>query len=174
MAHFMKTRHLSFFGPLVVSVLLAGCSTSASDYPSLSIRNEERVTGVFDPVEAEPYVTTPPTEELTGRVDQLRAMALAANTRFQDATKKAHTPVARAQGAEEGTEAWSLAQIAIAELESSRSDAMIALADLDRLFVDAELDAVQSEKVKQARDEIEQIVHTQDEVIAAFFSELNG
>ena len=43
-----------------LAIALAGCSTDPALYPSLSIRDAERVSGTFEPVEPERYVPPPP------------------------------------------------------------------------------------------------------------------
>ena len=51
-----------------------------------------------------------------------------------------------------GAESWSVAQVAVAGLESSRSRAMIALADLDRLYAAGATEGTDLAALATARD----------------------
>ena len=72
-----------------------------------------------------------------------------------------------------GSEAWSVAQVALASLEAARSDAMIALADLDSLYVAAKIEAVPTEgsgdvdAIGAARDDVIALVGEEDEALAS-------
>ena len=122
-------------------VMLAGCaSASGGNYPSLATRPGERVSGSAAPV---PASAPPPATAATGsRIAQLRAQAQAAHARFGERRASAASLSAAAQGAAVGSEAWSVAQVSLASLEAARSEAMIALADLDSLYVAAKIEAV--------------------------------
>ena len=69
--------------------------------------------------------------------------------------------------------AWAVAQVALASLEAARSEAMIALADLDSLFVTAKIDAVPTEgsgdvdAISATRDEITGLIGEEDATLAA-------
>jgi len=57
--------------------------------------------------------------------------------------------------------------VALAGLESSRSKAMIALADLDRLMVDAAIEGGELERIVEVRDTVTAQVEEQNETIEA-------
>ncbi len=159
---------------IAAALALTGCAGRSELYPSLSIRDAERVSGTFEPVEAEPYVPTPASADVLGRIGMLRADALRANDRFVAAAQSTRRSVAAARGAGSGSENWSVAQVALAQLESSRSDGMIALADLDRLFVDASLDAAELSEIEEARSAVAALVASQDQVISELHSVLDN
>ncbi|HSG33068.1 MAG TPA: hypothetical protein VLA37_00930, partial [Sphingomonadaceae bacterium] len=94
------------------ALLLAGCAKDAGLYPSLSIRDEERVSGVFDPVIPEPYDPPEPSVETLANIAKFRADAAEAHRRLLAAAERAREPVAAARGAEIGSEAWSVASLA--------------------------------------------------------------
>ena len=157
---------------LGLPVALAGCAGDRELYPSLSVREEERVTGVFDPVEAEEYVPAPPRPATLDRLAQLRAEAASAHERFLAAAERARRPVAAARTAQPGSEDWAVAQVALADLESSRSDAMVALADLDRIHADAIRQADETDAIEEARGEVDALVLSQSRLIEALYGEL--
>ena len=146
---------------LLPLALMAACTTAQGHgYPSLAIRPGERVSGTADPV---PAPASPPATAATGsQTARLRAQARAAHTRFGERRASATTLSAAARGAAVGSEAWSVAQIALASLEAARSEAMIALADLDSLYVTAKIDAVAT----QGSGDVDAIGGVRDDVIA--------
>lgn len=150
---------------LLPFILLAACaSTGATGNggkpPSLATRPGERVGGTAEPAAAP---VPPPATAATGsRIAQLRAQAQAAHARFGERRASAAALSASAQGAAVGSEAWSVAQVALASLEAARSDAMIALAELDTLFVAAKIDAVPTD----GSGDVDAIGATREDVIA--------
>lgn len=157
---------------LVPIALLAACKSADDSYPSLDIRPAERATGVLVPVE--PYVppTTPPA--VGNRLSQLSAEVTAAHSAFQQEAPKARNAVQAARGSGPGSEAWSVAQVAIAGLESSRSKAMIALADLDRLYVDASVEGGELTRIAATRDAAIAQVDEENATISALLGGLSG
>ena len=157
---------------LLPLVLVAACaSTGTSQYPSLATRPGERVSGTAVPVAAP---APPPATAATGsRIAQLRAQAQAAHARFAERRASAASLSAAAQGAAVASEAWAVAQVALASLEAARSEAMIALADLDSLYVDAKSGAVATngsgdvDVIGAARDEVIALIGEEDATLAA-------
>ena len=84
----------------------------------------------------------------------------------------ARTAVAAARGTEEGEDAWARAQVAIAGLQASRSRAMIALADIDRLYVDAALEGTALDSLTAAREQIAGQVEQEDAVVEELLGSL--
>jgi hypothetical protein len=156
---------------LSLTVLAACASTGEGRYPSLATRPGERISGTAEPVPAPPR---PPATEATGsRLAQLRAQARAAHARFGERRASAAALSAAAQGAAVASEAWSVAQVALAGLEATRSEAMIALADLDSLYVAARQASVATDgsgdldAIAGARDEVIGWVGEEDTVLAS-------
>ena len=152
--------------------LMAACTTVPGHaYPSLAIRPGERVSGTANPVPAPaPPLATAATGSQTAR---LRAQARAAHVRFGERRASAATLSAAARSAAVGSEAWSVAQIALASLEVARSEAMIALADLDLLYVTAKIDAVPTQgsgdvdAIGAAREDVIAMIGEEDATLAA-------
>ena len=153
-------------------VLVAACTTARGHgYPSLAIRPGERVSGTAEPV---PAPAPPPATAATGsQTARLRAQARAAHARFGERRASATALSGAARGAAVGSEAWSVAQIALASLEVARSEAMIALADLDSLYVTAKIAAVPTDgsgdvdAIGAARDDVIAMIGEEDAVLAA-------
>lgn len=144
---------------------LGACATPSEEYPSLAIRDAERVAGTLQPAEPQPYVppSTPPA--VIDRLEQLSGEAASAHQAFLAEMPRARSAVAAARGSGPGADSWAVAQIAVAELESSRSRAMIALADLDRLYVDAAVAGEEIERIGAARDRVATQVDEQNATI---------
>ncbi len=152
--------------------LLAACATPADQYPSLALRDAERATGTLQPAEAEPYVPPATPAATADRLQQLTAEAESANAAFLAATPQTRAAVTAARGAEAGGETWAKAHVALAALGAARSRAMIALADLDRIYVDAAVEGTSLDRVAPARDTVAAQVEQQDATIAELASAL--
>lgn len=134
-------------GVLVPAMLLGACA-ERSNYPSLARRPAERQYGTALPVAgadtAAPAIQIPADAGLPARLDALRDKARLAHDSFVARQSRASQAAGAASGAATGSESWSVAQVRLAELESSRSDAMVVLADLDHMLVVAAEAAVDS------------------------------
>ncbi len=117
-------------------LMLAGCAGSA-EYPSLAIRDVERVQGSATPAPdaADAIPALPPASaDLTTRLAGLVETARQSHTRFQ--SRQAATERAVAAAGATASDSWSSAQVALSDLQTSRSGALTALAELDQLYVD--------------------------------------
>lgn len=126
-------RAVSTAFALTAPLFLAACA-STGDFPSLAIRDAERVQGT---IAAPPAPPAPPSPETVMQVDSLMQRVRSGHAAFEGEVAAATRAANAARGAAMGSEAWSVAQVALAVLESKRSEVMIALADLDRIMVDA-------------------------------------
>ncbi len=164
---------------LSLATLLAACAnTSDAGFPSLATRPGERVTGTLTPA---PAPVRPPATAATGtRLSSLKASALAAHRRFSELRGRAEQLSTTARGAGVASEAWSVAQVAIAELESARSTAAVALADLDSLYIEAAAAAVPTagsgdlDAIGATRDEVSRWLAEDDAVLASLRRRLAG
>jgi hypothetical protein len=153
---------------IALAILLTGCAADTSNYPSLARRPAERVTGSAEPAQAEPAPAPPalPSPELTARLAQLTAEAESAHRDFLARRDRAGQLVAAARGAAVASESWSIASIALAELEAARSRAMIALADLDSLYAAERVAGGPAAAVGAAREQVIALVSQEDAVLA--------
>lgn len=161
---------MRFNHALLLLPLLAACVTPADQYPSLALRDAERATGAFEPAEPEPYAPPVTPVEVTDRLARLTADAASAHEAFLAAT--APTRAAVAAAGEAGGDTWARAQVALAGLGAARSQAMIALADLDRLYVDAAIEGAATDRIGAARDTVAGQVIQQDATMAALAGSL--
>lgn len=118
-------------------VLTTGCAGS-TDYPSLARRDVERVEGSASPAvgSADVVPTLPPASaDLTARLASLRETARKAHETFESRRPAAERAVA-GSGARM-SDGWTDAQVALSGLQTSRSAALTAVAEIDRLFADA-------------------------------------
>jgi hypothetical protein len=152
---------------LSIAALLATACAGPGKYPSLATREAERATGTLQPAAPEPYAPPTTPAETLDRLGTLSAEAKAAHQAFLAAADRARGPAAAARGTGEGSNAWSVAQIALADVESSRSATMIALAELDRLYVDTELAGGDLSRIGPARDEAAALVAAEDAALDA-------
>jgi hypothetical protein len=122
--------------PLGAAMLLPACAASTA-YPSLAVRKVERVEGSGMPaagsVNAVPALP-PASADLTTRLAGLVDVARKAHAAFQARQANAERAVAAA-GAARG-DAWTSAEVALSDLQTTRSSALTALAELDQLYVD--------------------------------------
>lgn len=159
-----------------VALLLSGCAADYSAYPSLARRPAERVgtaaervTGTADVVAAEPApppAPPPPSADLTARLAQLSDQAQAAHGEFSSRRAEAQRLVSAASGASVGGESWAQASIALASLETTRSQAMVALADLDALYAAEGVAGNDVTAISVTRDRVIAWIDEEDQVLA--------
>lgn len=151
---------------LSLALALSACASAAGEYPSLAIRDSERVTGSLETPEAPLFTPTPAAPATLEQLGELADTAREAHQRFLAAADDARGTVRSAAGSSIGSENWSRAQVAVAGLESRRSNAMIALADADRIFVEAATNGGEIAEAEAARAEIAALVEEENRVIA--------
>lgn len=172
--------------PLLAFPLVGGC-TSADGFPSLARRPAEtatwatagtaqagatgsdRITGSAPAASPAPDTTvtqTPVSADLATRLAQLRESARAAHDRFAGKRTRAAQLVTAARGTAVASEAWAVATVAVAELESARSDAMVSLGELDRLYVAERIDGGDGVAIAAVRDQVTAWVADEDAVLA--------
>lgn len=149
------------------ALTLGACANDIAEYPALARRPMERVTGEIAPVVPKNEPGPAPSAEAVGQIDSLVAAARAANARFRAHEGQASHLVRAATGAPMGSESWAVASVAVAQLESARSDGMVALAQLDAIYAAARVDAGDARTVANARETVMALVAEQDELISA-------
>lgn len=163
------------------SVLLLSACAAPGDYPSLARRDAERIAGSAEPATPEPVAPALPASPdagLLARLEGIEARARAADARLREQRARAESLVAAASGAARGSESWSVATVALSGLESARSDAMLALAELDALHAAERLTSPNEESgdglaIAASRGRVLEIVAAQDGVIAALAARMN-
>lgn len=163
-------RTLVLAAPFVLAPCLAACATSGDKYPSLAIRDVERAQGQFEPVPATPLDIPPVLAPATGPLaDRLAALGRAANVSHKAflASAPSATRLANAAaGSAIGSNGWASAQVALADLDSARSNTAIALADLDTLMVAAAVQAEDVSAIEVVRQQVLGQVGEEDDTLA--------
>ena len=142
-------HHASSPSPSIVGrfpLALAACQSAPGDYPSLAIRDVERVEGRYEPISGDP-IDVPPTCPLDGPLDQRLAALLeqgrSAHARFTQAAPRASrpdasAPRARASAAMPGPPRKSRWPISIRSAAIRRSRLPISTCSTSRRAVQAE------------------------------------
>ncbi len=167
--------HHSLLVALPATLLLGACTSSgggSAAFPSLDIRESERVSGTLAPPPIPAFTPAPATPATLADLDSLATRARAAHQRFVLATGDASAVVRSAAGDGVGSEDWARAQVAVANLESIRSDAMIALADVDRIHVQAHISGGDIARSEAVRAEVSALVAEEDRVIGGLLGSL--
>ena len=157
------------------ALLLAGCASDRSQYPSLARRPAERITASFDtPQVVVPVVRPAPPATVTDRLGGLVNAAEAADSKFRSREARARSVVGSGSGAKIGSESWAIATIAVAELEAARAESMVALTELDTLFNDTSIRGEEPGSIGAARDKVIALIARQDQVLAELRSRLGS
>lgn len=156
------------------SLVLSACATDEGSYPSLAKRPQERITATWPPAPPPPPPAPVPLETATlSRVDLLVAEARSADAGFHAKQGRAASLVAAAAGASMGSEAWSVASVAVAELEVARAKTLLPLSELDRLYADARNEGRDTGPIEGARATVLRIVAGQDSILAGLRGKLD-
>lgn len=153
----------------LAALLLSGCAADNAAYPSLARRPAERVSGTAEVVAAAPTQfppAPPPSADLIARLGQLSDQAQAAHGEFSSRRAEAQRLVNAAGGASVGGEGWAQASVALAGLETARSQAMIALADLDALYAAERIAGSDVTAIAATRDRVIGWISEEDQVLA--------
>jgi len=159
---------MDFKRALLIAALLApaaACTTAPDSYPSLAFREGERVDGTAEPAPAAPYVPPTPSGDVLDNVGRLAAEATSAHQAFVEEAARLGSTVSKGHGAQVGSDSWAQAQVALASLESARSKSLVALADLDRLYVGAALEGEELTRIAELREQVVALVSEEDATI---------
>jgi hypothetical protein len=160
------TRYIRPVALALIAASLQACAADSAAYPSLAKRDAERVSGSAPVVTPDSAIMPPPSPALANRLDQSIAQARAAHGRFAAREARARQLAQSARGAAIASESWAVATIALADLESARSDVMIVLADLDAAYAQAKVEGGDSTAIEQARATVTALVSNEDRVLA--------
>lgn len=164
---------------LTSSALLMGGCAPRSDFPSLARRPAEDVYASARAAQSTPAPQPPVSAGLVNRLASLRAAAREAHDSFVARQPAATRAVSAAAGSPKGAEAWSVASVAVAQLESARSRLGLPLADLDRMEVEASnrvADGADADfkAVLATRAEVEALADQETRVIDSLLARLSS
>jgi hypothetical protein len=170
----MMRRLFRFVLPAALALGLSACANDQGTFPSLARRPAERLnTPVPDATPAPEPTQAAPDPALLERIAALEAKARAAHARFGARTGPVRATATAAAGAAVASEAWSVATIALSELEAARSETMIALADLDVLYARAVVEGTDSAALAKAREAVVALVGEEDRVLGELHGKLS-
>ena len=149
---------------------VAACAGDKGRYPSLAIREAERVSGEIGPRPSVEPVDLPiraitPDQSIAALV----ARANATHQTFQSRAPGVRRVVNGARGSGRDSEARGNALIALADLTSVRSQTEFALADLDLLVADRTNRLEPADEALAAHAQILALVTEQDRTLAALY-----
>ena len=173
---------------VLASLALSACAADQGQFPSLAKRPAERisgtdparVSGTSDVVAADGVTAPAPLPEiaaspaLAARLGQLVGRIETVHQRFLARRPAAAARVSAAAGAAVASESWAVATVALADLESARSEAMIALADLDALWVTARIDGEEAPALAAGRDHAIALIAQEDAILAGLRARLRS
>lgn len=145
--------------------------TGASSLPPERITGSAPVAAATEAVQPAP----PPLPlELQSRLARLKEQAREGHARFSASAAATTGVVSAAQGAAVASEAWSRASVALAVLESRRSEVMVALGDLDTLYVRHRTDGEEAAEIAEVRDSVTAWVSDEDALLANLHDKVKG
>ena len=106
------------------------------------------------------------------QIDSLLARVNAADAKFWQREKQVRPRIDAARGAAKASEAWSVALVALTGLDAARSEAMVALSDLDAIYLAARVEGEAANEAKAARDQAALRIERQDSVIGELQAKL--
>jgi len=110
--------------------------------------------------------------EVLGNLAKYRTDAAASHQRVLEAAEAARAPLTAARGKEMGGDEWSIASIALADVEARRSETMIALAEIDLLYVAAQTEGSELGEIVGVLSQVNAMVLEEDRLIAGLRAQL--
>ena len=158
---------------LSASALVAGCAGDSGKYPSLAIRDAERVSGEFSP--APPAAPDPVAPVASNQeIGSIAARARETHRTFLSEQPAALQLAKAARGAGVESNDRSRAEVALSVLTTLRSETQLAMADLDVLEARAAGSFAPTDGIAAAQIQIASLLAEQDEMLSAVIAELGG
>lgn len=148
--------------------VLQGCASSSDRYPSLALRDAERMSTADTAAAPAPQAvrTLPLDDEQIRTIDQAVEHAQAQHEIFLQDLPEAVKTIEAAQGKGPSDNAWAAAQVALADLASLHGESTGALSDLDALMAQAITQSADTEAISTARERVENIILEQKRAIS--------
>ncbi|WP_299191869.1 hypothetical protein [uncultured Erythrobacter sp.] len=153
------------------SAILAACAGDSSKYPSLAIRDAERVSGEFStvaPADAAPAAPVASDQE----IGSIAARARATHQLFLGEQSGALGLVREARGGGIESNERARAETALSVLTSLRSDTQLAMAELDTLEARVASTFAPTDAIAVAQIQVASFLSEQDEILDALLAEL--
>jgi len=149
---------------LTTATLLSACAASGDQYPTLEIREAERVSGTFEV--APPVAPASLGSDIAASLPQVEAAARAAHAKFLSAVPNTQRLIEAARGTSAESNDWAAAEIALADLLSLRGETAVSLAELDLKYADATLRFEQRDAVGNAVRVVARLIAEEDRILA--------
>lgn len=166
----LMLRNSTLFAIVTPALLLSACG-SDNGYPSLARRDAERINDSEAPAAPSLPAQAPADAKLTARLASLVEQGRTAHGRFLSRRGDSERAIAAASGSAVGSESWAVATVALAGLESARSEVLLAMGDLDQIFADEAIKATETNQTanrdaaKTARDQVDGWVLEENQAI---------
>lgn len=147
---------------------LVACATpDVSGYPSLARRPVEEQQAVVQPSQTSPAPPQLATATVTQAIAGLISDANGGESAFRRELASSRGQVTSGRGAGAGTEAWAVGQTALSRIEVSRGPTTFALAELDRLALEAldKGDAASAQALGDAQTRVQALVNEQNRIL---------
>ena len=116
--------------------MLAACSTTEGEFPSLERRAYESNAPITEPVsQAAVAVSLPP--DFAAKADALLARHSAAQSAFGGGLGSVRSVASSAAGSSPGSESWVNAHVQLSRLDKARADSVAAAREFDSLISEA-------------------------------------
>lgn len=168
----MRSKFHQFSCGALAFALLSGCAGDSGQYPSLAIRDAERVVGQYVPASADDAAS--PVQPIASQQDiaQLVEQAAESHRAFLAAQSSTSRLVSGARGTGADSDARAQALVALADLTSKRSNTAIALADIDLLAAKGSTEFASSSDLSAAQTLVVDLVDQQDRALARLWGQL--
>jgi len=148
---------------IALILALGACASTSDRYPSLAIRDAERVHGSAQAVTPEPEPQpVQPSADLAQRLVQLRGAAARGHQAFLSAAPRTKSLIDAARGSAVASDSWVAAQASLSGLETVRNETMTSMAELDKLLLQAELEGGAREAVAATRSEVGSLLDSEN------------
>jgi hypothetical protein len=118
---------------VIASLTLVGCASVEGDFPSLAKRPFEKANPVEDVAVAELVTTTLP-GDLQRQVEALLTRSSAAHAAFESSVPSLQAVIQSAGNPALGSESWINAHMVLSRTDSTRTDGVAALGEIDALI----------------------------------------
>ncbi|MEM6909861.1 MAG: hypothetical protein AAF494_14410 [Pseudomonadota bacterium] len=164
-----------YLTPAISSLLamsLVACAGDSERYPSLAVRDVERLNGEFSTsAPASMPAELPEPISQTRSVDALMASAEISHAKFMAAVPNARAMLNRAQSSAGNQQPNPDTLVALSKLAALRGETAIALSELDLLAADTAMRFETASQVEAARMQVLTFVSEQDRTLNRLWSE---
>ena len=153
----------------MAGLVISGCAAPDGRYPSLAVRDAERVSGEFTP-QAQP-TGVPVVQPDSGRIDTAIASAKQANIKFLSQSDEVSALVAASRGTGQESDVRARALVGVASLTSLRGQTAGALSQLDALEAQAATSFAETGAIRDAQATVVRMLSAQDQILETLTGE---